>query len=383
MANCCLKFNYFICGSKNRILNLNFKSQSSYYSLFDQSYLTLNNHFSIKDIILYRHNPNQQLGLTLSYGITTEYQTNIYIEKIENDSIADRQGEFQCGDQIIQINNEKVYNREQAIELIQGISLLIFQIIRFQVKNLSITTPLTENDSGIILAFEKNFFSNQLKRKSNSLSCLTINLQSNKQNFFRHCYSLNDVRKTFKFDSISSFLQSKSLFETTTTTDYEKIILKPLPFPSERENLFRKKENSKLIRRQYREKRLKEEKNSLLTTTDDEILSEFKQGRYWTRQERKEHFQKSKQYRRKKTYSLKNTTDDFNLLNRIFLRENQEELNEKPYLALQFSRQTNIEKEKLKEFIQQYPIKQSKKIFQSTTTESINSSLYHSSSIII
>ncbi|UJR38600.1 hypothetical protein I4U23_031265 [Adineta vaga] len=210
------------------------------------------------------------------------YHCSIFIE---NGSIADRQGEFQCGDQIIQINNEKVFNREQAIELIQGISLLIFQILRFQVKNLSITTPLTENDSGIILPFEKmNYFHKHLRKRSNSLPCLTTNRQSNKHIFSRHCYTLNDVRKTFKFDSISSFRQSESSFETT----------------------------------------------------DDEILSEFKQGRYWTRQERKEHFQKSKQYRRKKTYSLKNTTDDFNLLNRIFLRENQEELKEKPYLALQF-----------------------------------------------
>ena len=54
--------------------------------------------------------------------------------QIEKGSLAYRQGEFQCGDQIIQINNIKVFNREQAIQLIQGVSLLIFQIIRFQVK---------------------------------------------------------------------------------------------------------------------------------------------------------------------------------------------------------------------------------------------------------
>ena len=58
---------------------------------------------------------------------------DVDFDKIEEKSLAHRQGEFQRDDQIIQINNQAVFNREQAIELIQGVSLLIFQIVRFQV----------------------------------------------------------------------------------------------------------------------------------------------------------------------------------------------------------------------------------------------------------
>ncbi|CAF0850261.1 unnamed protein product [Adineta ricciae] len=407
--NCCFKFNYFICGSKensskkkisvsenlyvnqirsnDKMMPLKdfssycifskdnyFQSKSSFYSLA-QSYVTLNNQILVKDIILYRHNPNEQLGLTLSYGITSQFQTNIYIEKIEKGSLAHRQGEFQCGDQIIQINNIKVFNREQAIQLIQGVSLLIFQIIRFQFKqeHSSQRTQLTEDDSGIILGFERN------RRRSTSLSCLTRNHLLNRS---RRCLSLNDLaRKNQSIFSFNDLIQSESLFETT-TTDNEKNILKPLPFNYQKDFV---RKDSKLIRRRYRERRLKEDNHSLITTTTDE--DEFKQGRYWTRKQRREQFQKCKQNKQKdllkKNHSLKRTTDDFNLLNRIFLRENQQELQEKPYLAVQFSKQTNIERQKLKEFIQQNPVKQSHKTSLSTTTASINSSHYHSSSIII
>ena len=51
------------------------------------------------------------------------------------------------GDQIIEINNQKVTNREQAIEIVQNNLTIILKIVRFKKKNIS----TTENDSGIIL----------------------------------------------------------------------------------------------------------------------------------------------------------------------------------------------------------------------------------------
>ena len=151
-------------------------------------------------------------------------------------------------------------------------------------------------------------------------------------------------------------------------------------------NLFRKKGSSKWLRRQYREERLKEEKSCLMTN-DDEVLSELKQGRYWTREELEEQFHRAKQRNWTQTKKKKNNiqstaTEDFHLLNRIFLRENQQELEEKPHLAERFCKQTHIEKEKLKEIIGQYP-SHFYKTSISTTTASNHSSLDHSSTIII
>jgi hypothetical protein len=111
------------------------------------------------------------------------------------------------------------------------------------------------------------------------------------------------------------------------------------------------------------------------------VISELKQGRYWTRQQRKQQFQRSKQ--KKKFIQTNSPTDDFNLLNRIFLRENHQELKAKPYLAFQYKKQSKIEKQKLKEIIEKYPINNHYLTSQSITNKSINSTQYYSSTIII
>ena len=97
--------------------------------------------------------------------------------------------------------------------------------------------------------------------------------------------------------SLNDCIRSQSLFVTTATaTDHERLILKSLLFSYHHEVVqsFRKRDSSKWLRRQYREERLKEEKSCLMTT-DDEVLSELKQARYWTRQELKEQFHRAKQ----------------------------------------------------------------------------------------
>jgi hypothetical protein len=115
-------------------------------------------------------------------------------------------------------------------------------------------------------------------------------------------------------------------------------------------------------------------------------MSELKQGRYWTKEQRKQQFQRSKQCKQRtrsfQQNSFDSTTEDFNLLNRIFLRENKQELKEKPYLAVKYQQQSIIEKEKLKKILQQYPIHH-RLTTQSTTTMSINSTQCHTSTIII
>lgn len=118
-------------------------------------------------------------------------------------------------------------------------------------------------------------------------------------------------------------------------------------------------------------------------------MSELKQGRYWTRQQRKEHLAKAKQNRQRAKFFQQSSvtpcsesaTEDFNLLNRIFLRENLQELKQKPYLAYKYGQQSLIEKDNLKKMIQQNYFNRIKS--QSTTTVSISSTFDQSSMVIL
>ncbi len=118
-------------------------------------------------------------------------------------------------------------------------------------------------------------------------------------------------------------------------------------------------------------------------------MSELKQGRYWTRQQRKEHLAKAKQYRERAKFYQQHAitpysdsaTEDFNLLNRIFLRENQHELKLKPFLAYKYGQQSSMERNRLKRMIQQHYFNRIKS--QSNTTVSISSTIDQPSMIIL
>ena len=150
----------------------------------------------------------------------------------------------------------------------------------------------------------------------------------------------------------------------------------------------------KSLRRRCRERRLQERYQSTLTT-DDEPMSELKQGRYWTRQQRKEHLAKAKEYRqrakffqrRQKFEEFKDpltsqlTTEDFNLLNRIFLRQNQEEFQTKPHLAFKYYQQSSMERNKLKRIIQENHFRRISSV--SSISQRSNSTYFHPPSTVI
>ena len=237
-------------------------------------------------------------------------------------------------------------------------------------------------------------------KSSLSLSLTALNHLSNTEQLqSRRCLSLNDLQFTA---SIKPYLHSQSLFGTT--TDNEEIILKPLPF-----NVYHRREDSdsglvcqrshsndshrshrtqwtmKYFRRRCREQRLKEQ----YQTTDDEPMSELKQGKYWTRQQRKEHLIKARQYRQRAKFFQQHSivpysdsaTEDFNLLNRIFLRENQYELKDRPFLAHRYQQQSSIERNRLKRMIHPDNFKRIKS--PSNTTISISSTIDRTSMIIL
>ncbi len=159
---------------------------------------------------------------------------------------------------------------------------------------------------------------------------------------------------------------SQSLFDIS--TDNEKGILKPLPF-----NYSQYDTDSGCGFNQYQLNSSFSKQNQMLITTDDEKMSDFKQGKYWTKQQRKKQFKKCQQRKKqsKQISSIHSIKEDFYLLNRIFLRENQQELKKKPYLAIKYKQQSNIEEQKLKYFIQKYPLQQ-RFHSQSTTHLSFN-----------
>jgi hypothetical protein len=235
-------------------------------------------------------------------------------------------------------------------------------------------------------------------------NCRRIQFYS-KQFQYRRCLSLHDLRPCSSLnDQTKELIRSQSLFGTT--TDNEQLILKPLPFDyDDRKNSVKEHRDDsdsglvcgrsrsndsyhsrynqnqwklKHFRRHCREQRLKE----LYQTTDDEPMSELKQGRYWTRQQRKEHLIKAKQYRQRAKFFQQHSiispasdsaTEDFNLLNRIFLRENEHELKQKPFLAYKYDQQSSMERNRLKRMIQQHYFNRIKS--QSITTVSISSTI--------
>ncbi|XP_067931644.1 PDZ domain-containing RING finger protein 4-like [Watersipora subatra] len=84
-------------------------------------------------VILRRDCNSDRIGLTLSYEkAEDEDMSNIYIEKVEANSVASRNGTIQKGDQIIQVNNQNVRNRADAIKIFResgaNIQLLICRL---------------------------------------------------------------------------------------------------------------------------------------------------------------------------------------------------------------------------------------------------------------
>ncbi len=230
-------------------------------------------------------------------------------------------------------------------------------------------------------------------------------IQSYSEQFqYRRCLSLNDLRPCSIINPPKQYIRSQSIFGTT--TDNEQLILKPLPFnhhnhrddsdsglvcnrsrsnDSHRSQYNQNQCTLKHFRRRCREQRLKEQ----YQTTDDEPMSELKQGRYWTRQQRKEHLAKARQYRQRAKFFQQHSivpysdsaTEDFNLLNRIFLRENEHELKEKPFLAYKYGQQSSIERNRLKRMIQQQYFTRIRS--QSNTTVSISSTMDKPSMIVL
>ncbi|XP_064605230.1 E3 ubiquitin-protein ligase PDZRN3-like isoform X2 [Liolophura sinensis] len=70
-----------------------------------------------EEVTLQRTTSEEKLGLTLCYGSAEDEVTDIFISEIEPSSIAALDGRIKEGDQILQINNVDVHNREEAIAL--------------------------------------------------------------------------------------------------------------------------------------------------------------------------------------------------------------------------------------------------------------------------
>ena len=76
------------------------------------------------------------------------------------------------------------------------------------------------------------------------------------------------------------------------------------------------------------------------------------------------------------------SSSDFHLLNRIFLRENHRELQEKPDLAVQYERQSELEREKFERILEEHP-RLRHWTWTSHTSPSLLSTLDYSSSILL
>ncbi|XP_071961510.1 E3 ubiquitin-protein ligase PDZRN3-like isoform X2 [Antedon mediterranea] len=68
-----------------------------------------------EDVVLKRSNTTEKLGLTLCYG--EEDDTGIFINEVDSNGVAAKEGSIRIGDQILQINGEDVLNKDQALSL--------------------------------------------------------------------------------------------------------------------------------------------------------------------------------------------------------------------------------------------------------------------------
>ncbi|CAF3617010.1 unnamed protein product [Rotaria sp. Silwood1] len=381
--------------------------------LFDNYCPTINNDIIIKEVIINRNYPNERLGLTLCYGITSTSTINVYIEQVEKNSLADRQGQLQVGDQIIKINNHQVTNRDQTIHLVNGASKIILQIIRFKstkiissnVESQLRRSALKKSDSGVILASNTDFETNNqfiykkclnqynlIRKISTSLTCLAYencsnchhNLLYSQQIQYRRCLSLNDLKICRIIEENLDYSKSirKDLIncqeEFKIKKNYEKSIIKPLSFNDH---------HDKVIERyfSYLKEDIDHKKNPLLITTNDDTISQLKQNPYLIKEQRKKQFQRSKISKERfglQENLINSITEDFNLLNRIFLHENEQELKEKPYLAIKYQQESISEKEKLEKILQQYEIDHPLRL-QSTQNRTIYSTENNLSTVII
>ncbi|CAF4635436.1 unnamed protein product, partial [Rotaria sp. Silwood1] len=250
--------------------------------------------------------------------------------------------------------------------------------------------PLTEDDNGVVLACNTDIKTTNQKSSNecNNLikSCISLS-SSTLNNNCLYCRRIQSYTDQFQYCRCLSLNDLRSY--------NEQIILKPLLFNNQlQQNLIVKRRNDsdssrsksndsyhshynnnhnqwtlKHFRRRCCEQRLKEQYQII----DDEPMSELKQGKYWTGQQRKEHLAKAKQYRQRAKFFQQrliipysdSATEDFNLLNHIFIQENQQELNEKLYLAYKYGQQSSIERNRLKRMIQQHYFNRIKS--QSTT----------------
>ncbi|CAF5107319.1 unnamed protein product, partial [Rotaria sp. Silwood1] len=243
------------------------------------------------------------------------------------------------------------------------------------------------------------------------------NLLYSQQIKYRRCLSLNDLKICRIIEENLDYSKSirKDLIncqeEFKIKKNYEKSIIKPLSFNDHHDKVIeryfsylkedidhshydkyrlnknRQYENNRICknnRRRYRKPNLKE-KNPLLITTNDDTISQLKQNPYLIKEQRKKQFQRSKISKERfglQENLINSITEDFNLLNRIFLHENEQELKEKPYLAIKYQQESISEKEKLEKILQQYEIDHPLRL-QSTQNRTIYSTENNLSTVII
>ncbi|XP_033116082.1 PDZ domain-containing RING finger protein 4-like [Anneissia japonica] len=68
-----------------------------------------------EDVVLKRSNTTEKLGLTLCYG--EDDDTGIFINEVDSNGVAAKEGSIRVGDQILQINGEDLLNKDHALSL--------------------------------------------------------------------------------------------------------------------------------------------------------------------------------------------------------------------------------------------------------------------------
>ncbi|PNI79785.1 PDZRN3 isoform 12, partial [Pan troglodytes] len=304
----------------------------------------------LEEVDLYRMNSQDKLGLTVCYRTDDEDDIGIYISEIDPNSIAAKDGRIREGDRIIQINGIEVQNREEAVALLtseenKNFSLLIarpelqldegwmdddrndflddlhmdmleeqhHQAMQFTASVLQQKKHDEDGgttDTATILSNQHEKDSGVGRTDESTRNDESSEQENNGDDATASSNPLAGQRKlTCSQDTLGSgdlpFSNESFISADCTDADYLGIPWKVKIRSDGTRYITKRPVRDRLLRE--RALKIREERSGM--TTDDDAVSEMKMGRYWSKEERKQHLVKAKEQRRRREFMMQSRLD--------------------------------------------------------------------------
>ncbi|XP_019489858.1 PREDICTED: E3 ubiquitin-protein ligase PDZRN3-like [Hipposideros armiger] len=285
----------------------------------------------LEEVDLYRINSQDKLGLTVCYRTDDEDDLGIYISEIDPNSIAAKDGRIREGDRIIQINGLEVQDREEAVALLtsdehKNVSLLIARP-ELQLDEGWLDDDRLDDDRNDLLdELQLDMLEEQHHRAMRftagsppqvrppwagrgAAGRAHAQAQIPAQAHVPYRHALIPAHAQH-YRSYMQLVQQRSAVEfahsQTSLAGPEPRLEWKVKVRSDGSRYITKRPvRDRLLRE--RALRIREERSG--ATTDDDAASELKLGRYWSREERKQHVVRAKEQRRRRALLLHGRPD--------------------------------------------------------------------------